>query len=249
MEAQTYLDNPSEPQPTETYIAESYPEIQNFSANCQGGAIEKNQNDKTAEIIPENINFNIKKGRPKKKRKREEDDTMIGRAGKDGGDKSVSFACTVCNEVYQGIDKLMQHIEGVHLSLNPHECCICHKRFAQAGNVKRHIRFVHLRERPFECRECNSTFDRLCYLQRHMRTHIDTKANSPVASQLSPCNCPECGKRCLTSHHLRGHLQRKHFAKNKKRSDDMFSKYGHLFSNLEQTEMTLVQPQTMDHDK
>ena len=76
-------------------------------------------------------------------------------------------------------------------------------------------------------------FSRLCYLQRHMRSHIDSKVNSPDTAHLNPCNCPECGKRCLTAHHLRGHMQRKHFAKNKKQSGSLVKKYGHLFGGSE----------------
>lgn len=122
----------------------------------------------------------------------------------------------------------MVHIESVHLKKNPHECCICNKKFAQAGNVKRHIRFVHLRERPFRCKDCSSTFDRLCYLQRHMRSHLRPDDSNPDLNHLKPCCCPECGKKCLTAHHLRGHMQRKHFAKNKQNYGQFLMKYRHL---------------------
>jgi len=62
-----------------------------------------------------------------------------------------------------------------------------------------------------------------------MRSHIDSTVENPYASHLNPCNCPECGKRCLTAHHLKGHLQRKHLAKNKKPSEKLMEKYGYLF--------------------
>ncbi|XP_018668257.2 zinc finger protein 38 isoform X2 [Ciona intestinalis] len=221
--------------------AVAYPEVKVFSAPvCHDITVTPTLQPDVlnADKSHDNGSFQVKRGRPKKKRRRDEeeedDDQGHGMITKDPASENLSYNCTVCSEVYEGIDKLMQHVEAVHLSLNPHECCICNKRFAQAGNVKRHIRFVHLRERPFRCRECDSTFDRLCYLQRHMRAHIDSKADSPVASQLNPCNCPECGKRCLTTHHLRGHMQRKHFAKNKNRSEDLRSKYGYLFNDLDQ---------------
>nr|CAB3265135.1 ZF(C2H2)-38 zinc finger protein 38 [Phallusia mammillata] len=176
-----------------------------------------------------------RRGRPKKKKSAlvngESDELstngMIVKT--DASNNSGKFTCTVCHEIYEGIDNLMQHVESIHLSANPHECCICNKRFAQAGNVKRHIRFVHLRERPFQCRDCDSTFDRLCYLQRHMRSHVDSKVQTSDTSHLNPCNCPECGKKCLTAHHLRGHMQRKHFAKNNEQSEKLVRKYSHLF--------------------
>lgn len=142
--------------------------------------------------------------------------------------ETPDLQCNICKITYESIDSLMQHIEATHLKKKPHECCICQKKFAQAGNVKRHIRFVHLRERPFRCKDCSSTFDRLCYLQRHMRSHLQPNDGSEDFDHLKPCNCPECGKRCLTAHHLRGHMQRKHFAKNKQNYGQFLMKYRHL---------------------
>ncbi|CAK8675679.1 unnamed protein product [Clavelina lepadiformis] len=228
-------------------VASGHTQVQTSAASTDVAPPEiptyKSQPGKPSSIVSSgsvecaNLPLQARRGRPKKRRGTEDEEgeygaqTMILKEFDDG--ITLKFNCTVCNQTYDGIDNLMHHVEGVHLSVNPNECCICNKRFAQAGNVKRHIRFVHLRERPFRCRECDSTFDRLCYLQRHMRSHIDSKVNSPDTAHLNPCNCPECGKRCLTAHHLRGHMQRKHFAKNKKQSGSLVKKYGHLFGGSE----------------
>lgn len=61
-----------------------------------------------------------------------------------------------------------------------------------------------------------------------MRTHLQWNEENHEFNPLKPCFCPECGKRCLTAHHLRGHMQRKHFAKNKQNYSEFLAKYGHL---------------------
>lgn len=61
-----------------------------------------------------------------------------------------------------------------------------------------------------------------------MRTHLQPDDNNHDFEHLKPCHCPECGKKCLTAHHLRGHMQRKHFAKNKQNYGQFLMKYKHL---------------------
>ncbi|XP_039261337.2 uncharacterized protein LOC120337574 [Styela clava] len=194
--------------------------------------INNNNNSNTKEI--ENF-VETKKSQRRQRKRRElnnENDFMDYEKSQNDNfqEDKVDLSCNLCNIEYESIDSLMVHIEGVHLKNNPHECSICQKHFAQTGNVKRHIRFVHLKERPFRCNDCSSTFDRLCYLQRHMRTHLQPSDENQEFNPLKPCNCPECGKRCLTAHHLRGHMQRKHFAKNKQNYTQFILKYGHLES-------------------
>ena len=71
-----------------------------------------------------------------------------------------------------------------------------------------------------------------------MRSHVEV-ADTDSVDKSNPnfCNCPECGKRCLTIDHLRGHLQRKHYPKSKNGSDAMAVKYGHVFNGIERSEI------------
>lgn len=59
-----------------------------------------------------------------------------------------------------------------------------------------------------------------------MRSHVNSKENG---GHLFPSNCPECGRQCLTLKHLRGHMRRKHFAKNKETLNEMMKKYDYIF--------------------
>jgi len=72
---------------------------------------------------------------------------------------------------------------------------------------------------------------RACYLHRHLRSH-ETDANQDPDSVLYiPCNCPICGHNCITAYHMRGHMKRKHLAKNIRNSAQMLAKYRHLLTN------------------
>ena len=70
-----------------------------------------------------------------------------------------------------------------------------------------------------------------------MRTHVDLTCDD--GSLLTPCTCPECGRKCLTTHHLRGHMQRRHFPKVKKKSNVLDQKYGYLFGEMDGFKITV----------
>ncbi|KAM8706091.1 hypothetical protein ACLKA7_010387 [Drosophila subpalustris] len=140
----------------------------------------------------------------------------------------ASYACDICNNVYNEKVKLTAHLK-VHSVHKPHECEICHKRFRQTPQLARHMNShtglrpykcdycdssfadpstrikhqrIHTNERPYKCKYCSKSFAYSNVLNVHLKVHTGER----------PFSCQYCGRRFSQMHHKNTH-ERAHKAK------------------------------------
>ena len=133
--------------------------------------------------------------------------------------------CEHCNYINKRAEKLMTHIQSVHLGLRPHlcescpasfktrfalnthkirvhenvrtiPCTYCEKMFHSKHDLVIHVR-THTGEKPYTCDECGKSFSDRSYFAVHKRIHNNKKEYV----------CHICSKSFVTNSYLRGHLK------------------------------------------
>lgn len=107
---------------------------------------------------------------------------------------TLTCGWTKCNESFDSVSELVQHISNVHLdsSNNANICfwsdCDRHgQAFHSRSSLNAHIR-RHTGEKPFICNFCQKTFSRSDALSKHVKSHSED--TSPNATDiLSPNDC------------------------------------------------------------
>ena len=112
--------------------------------------------------------------------------------------------CHLCNFKAERQNKLLEHLNSIHLISRffPCDYPMCHFASKTKGNLKLHKSTVHSDKRPFKCNFSNCDFaaKRRWILKNHLTTH----------SNYRPFNCNLCKYSSKTPQDLKKHQKIKH---------------------------------------
>lgn len=126
---------------------------------------------------------------------------MVGRGSGSGtpwGGNSASrtIRCTKCEEVFQGVEKLVFHMRAYHFIFM---CPRCGKQFNHSSNLNRHMN-VHRGVKSHSCNICGKCFTQKSTLHDHMNLHSGER----------PYRCSYCDVRFAHKPAIRRHLKEQH---------------------------------------
>ncbi|CAL8083204.1 unnamed protein product [Calicophoron daubneyi] len=75
--------------------------------------------------------------------------------------------CQICDRVFRGRRKLLEHTCIVHEGRRPYTCDICGNGFTQKCHLKLHIASVHEGKKPYKCSFCDRRFTQLSHVRVH----------------------------------------------------------------------------------
>uniref|UniRef100_A0A8D0DT80 Zinc finger and BTB domain containing 12 n=1 Tax=Salvator merianae TaxID=96440 RepID=A0A8D0DT80_SALMN len=121
-----------------------------------------------------------------------------GSSGTPGGGNSASriIRCTKCDEVFQGVEKLVFHMRAHHFIFM---CPRCGKQFNHSSNLNRHMN-VHRGVKSHSCTICGKCFTQKSTLHDHMNLHSGER----------PYRCSYCDVRFAHKPAIRRHLKEQH---------------------------------------
>lgn len=121
-----------------------------------------------------------------------------GGSGTSGGGSSASriIRCTKCEEVFQGVEKLVFHMRAHHFIFM---CPRCGKQFNHSSNLNRHMN-VHRGVKSHSCTICGKCFTQKSTLHDHMNLHSGER----------PYRCSYCDVRFAHKPAIRRHLKEQH---------------------------------------
>nr|XP_060615490.1 zinc finger and BTB domain-containing protein 12 [Anolis sagrei ordinatus]XP_060615491.1 zinc finger and BTB domain-containing protein 12 [Anolis sagrei ordinatus] len=120
-----------------------------------------------------------------------------GIAGGGGGSgASRIIRCTKCEEVFQGVEKLVFHMRAHHFIFM---CPRCGKQFNHSSNLNRHMN-VHRGVKSHSCTICGKCFTQKSTLHDHMNLHSGER----------PYRCSYCDVRFAHKPAIRRHLKEQH---------------------------------------
>uniref|UniRef100_A0A8D2JE13 Zinc finger and BTB domain containing 12 n=1 Tax=Varanus komodoensis TaxID=61221 RepID=A0A8D2JE13_VARKO len=127
----------------------------------------------------------------------------LGRGGSSGmaggggsGGVSRIIRCTKCEEVFQGVEKLVFHMRAHHFIFM---CPRCGKQFNHSSNLNRHMN-VHRGVKSHSCTICGKCFTQKSTLHDHMNLHSGER----------PYRCSYCDVRFAHKPAIRRHLKEQH---------------------------------------
>ncbi|XP_069101337.1 uncharacterized protein [Argopecten irradians] len=140
--------------------------------------------------------------------------------------KEKPYACYVCGKAFRQQAHLNSHYK-IHSGEKPYSCNLCSLSFTENSSLKRHIR-IHLGIKPYKCDLCDEAFVTSYLLKTHKtRRHEEKQNRTKFACDRCPkvytsketfnkhlrshnpdtrISCPYCGQVCLTSSHLKRHI-------------------------------------------
>ncbi|XP_070792726.1 zinc finger and BTB domain-containing protein 12 isoform X2 [Pituophis catenifer annectens] len=126
---------------------------------------------------------------------------VVGRGGSSGtlgGGSGISriICCTKCEEVFQGVEKLVFHMRAHHFIFM---CPRCGKQFNHSSNLNRHMN-VHRGVKSHSCTICGKCFTQKSTLHDHMNLHSGER----------PYRCSYCDVRFAHKPAIRRHLKEQH---------------------------------------
>uniref|UniRef100_A0A1B0GKT9 C2H2-type domain-containing protein n=2 Tax=Lutzomyia longipalpis TaxID=7200 RepID=A0A1B0GKT9_LUTLO len=119
--------------------------------------------------------------------------------------KDGPVSCRICNEVFETLDQLKEHVVA-HPIEKLYECAFCGKKFITKIRVKEHIQTVHYRIPRmsnitlFACTVCGQQCHGRTNLQIHQSTHSTDR----------PFKCSLCGKTFKNEPFLMRHMRALH---------------------------------------
>ncbi|KAH0630497.1 hypothetical protein JD844_013563 [Phrynosoma platyrhinos] len=116
--------------------------------------------------------------------------------GGSGGGVSRIIRCTKCEEVFQGVEKLVFHMRAHHFIFM---CPRCGKQFNHSSNLNRHMN-VHRGVKSHSCTICGKCFTQKSTLHDHMNLHSGER----------PYRCSYCDVRFAHKPAIRRHLKEQH---------------------------------------
>uniref|UniRef100_A0A670Z6E1 Zinc finger and BTB domain containing 12 n=1 Tax=Pseudonaja textilis TaxID=8673 RepID=A0A670Z6E1_PSETE len=121
-----------------------------------------------------------------------------GSSGTLGGGSGISriICCTKCEEVFQGVEKLVFHMRAHHFIFM---CPRCGKQFNHSSNLNRHMN-VHRGVKSHSCTICGKCFTQKSTLHDHMNLHSGER----------PYRCSYCDVRFAHKPAIRRHLKEQH---------------------------------------
>ncbi|XP_053577955.1 zinc finger and BTB domain-containing protein 12 [Bombina bombina] len=114
--------------------------------------------------------------------------------GRSGNRKSVR--CSKCEEVFQGVEKLVFHMRAQHFVFM---CPRCGKQFNHSSNLNRHMN-VHRGVKSHSCQVCGKSFTQKSTLHDHLNLHSGER----------PYRCSYCDVRFAHKPAIRRHLKEQH---------------------------------------
>ncbi|MEE6528145.1 hypothetical protein FKM82_030112, partial [Ascaphus truei] len=129
----------------------------------------------------------------------------IGGAGNQTGSLGVADArhgvgravrCCKCEEVFQGVEKLVFHMRAQHFVFM---CPRCGKQFNHSSNLNRHMN-VHRGVKSHACQICGKCFTQKSTLHDHLNLHSGER----------PYRCSYCDVRFAHKPAIRRHLKEQH---------------------------------------
>ncbi|KAH8289955.1 hypothetical protein KR018_009360, partial [Drosophila ironensis] len=111
-------------------------------------------------------------------------------------ENAIDIRCEVCDKVYPDLERLDDHLVGVHhFKQSDFSCKLCPQRFSHRPLLIKHESIIH-KTRQYSCENCSKVFRDSSILQRHIRAyHVGARCHA----------CPECGKTFGTSSGLKQH--------------------------------------------
>ncbi|XP_054833434.1 zinc finger and BTB domain-containing protein 12 [Eublepharis macularius] len=114
--------------------------------------------------------------------------------GSNGASRII--CCTKCDEVFQGVEKLVFHMRAHHFIFM---CPRCGKQFNHSSNLNRHMN-VHRGVKSHSCTICGKCFTQKSTLHDHMNLHSGER----------PYRCSYCEVRFAHKPAIRRHLKEQH---------------------------------------
>nr|XP_033772544.1 zinc finger and BTB domain-containing protein 12 [Geotrypetes seraphini]XP_033772545.1 zinc finger and BTB domain-containing protein 12 [Geotrypetes seraphini] len=112
------------------------------------------------------------------------------------GNPLKNLKCTKCEEVFQGVEKLVFHMRAHHFIFM---CPRCGKQFNHSSNLNRHMN-VHRGVKSHTCVICGKCFTQKSTLHDHMNLHSGER----------PYRCSYCDVRFAHKPAIRRHLKEQH---------------------------------------
>ncbi|XP_005185566.2 RE1-silencing transcription factor [Musca domestica] len=107
----------------------------------------------------------------------------------------LALACPDCNQLFNKLTQLKQHIESVHYP-DGFVCKICNRKLNSLSLLERHMIKVHL-DRPFNCQQCGKNFSDPVTFEEHVISHNSHKVHK----------CRICGRKYSTEFFLMEHMR------------------------------------------
>ncbi|XP_069093300.1 zinc finger and BTB domain-containing protein 12-like [Pleurodeles waltl] len=112
------------------------------------------------------------------------------------GNPLRNIKCAKCEEVFQGVEKLVFHMRAQHFIFM---CPRCGKQFNHSSNLNRHMN-VHRGVKSHTCLICGKCFTQKSTLHDHMNLHSGAR----------PYHCSYCNVRFAHKPAIRRHLKEQH---------------------------------------
>ncbi|XP_069491110.1 zinc finger and BTB domain-containing protein 12-like isoform X2 [Ambystoma mexicanum] len=112
------------------------------------------------------------------------------------GNPLRNIKCAKCEEVFQGVEKLVFHMRAQHFIFM---CPRCGKQFNHSSNLNRHMN-VHRGVKSHTCGICGKCFTQKSTLHDHMNLHSGAR----------PYHCSYCNVRFAHKPAIRRHLKEQH---------------------------------------
>ncbi|XP_073829035.1 uncharacterized protein [Musca autumnalis] len=107
----------------------------------------------------------------------------------------LALACPDCDQLFNKLAQLNQHIESVHFP-DGFVCKICNRKLSSLSLLERHMIKVHL-DRPFNCVQCGKNFSDPVTYEEHVISHNSHKLHK----------CHICGRKYSTEFFLTEHMR------------------------------------------
>ncbi|KAE8585283.1 hypothetical protein XENTR_v10021266 [Xenopus tropicalis] len=107
-----------------------------------------------------------------------------------------SMKCCKCEEIFQGVEKLVFHMRAQHFVFM---CPRCGKQFNHSSNLNRHMN-VHRGVKSHSCHICGKCFTQKSTLHDHLNLHSGER----------PYRCSYCDVRFAHKPAIRRHLKEQH---------------------------------------
>ncbi|XP_070202868.1 PR domain zinc finger protein 10-like isoform X2 [Littorina saxatilis] len=109
------------------------------------------------------------------------------------------YQCPLCNEGYDHISALKEHVTQ-HADANGHFTCdYCNKSFEDYHCIRKHMKSFHS-DKQYTCNQCNRVFSRPDKLKLHMLRHTSHREFM----------CETCGRQFKRKDKLKEHIKRMH---------------------------------------